>query len=595
MALYTRDSIERLRDAVDMEDLVGTKTDLRRVGTRLTGLCPFHEERTPSFSVNAADKLFYCFGCQAKGDAIGFVEQTEGLDFREAVDFLADRYGVELELENEDPRAEARRRRRERLLALLERATGFYATYLWESEEAAAARTYLAGRGLAEETLRAYRVGYSPSAWDRMLLGARRGGFTEEELVAAGLAQKGRSGSGLFDRFRGRIMFPLADGRGRVLGFGARQMGEGRGPKYLNTSENEVFHKGRYLFGLDVGRAAAAKTGRIVLVEGYTDVLALHQAGIAETAAIMGTALTREQLAEAGRAAPRLILALDADRAGQEAMLRASRLAKERSLELRVVEMPDGTDPAELVAEEGVEAFAKRVERATTVPEFQVRRVLADADTGTPEGRDRALLEAQTLILAVPERTATRDELVREVADRLDVPVDYVTSARPAPVREPVPAPDPVAGDPGPEVPASARTPGEATLGVEREFLTRCLASGELGRDFLARLSDDHLSSPTSVAARAHLIESFGDPLAGLPDDDPALGALVNAVVMAAHEQPPSSEAVLRMSFLQLEQRRIARELRGGAQESDTNRRTELAAALQQVRRELDQMMGQTA
>jgi hypothetical protein len=204
-------------------------------------------------------------------------------------------------------------------------------------------------------------------------------------------------------------------------------------------------------------------------------------------------------------------------------------------------------------------------------------------------------LEAQTLIAAVPERTATRDELVREVADRLDVPVDYVTSARPAPRREPVPAPDPVAGDPGPEVPASARTPGEATLGVEREFLTRCLASGELGRDFLARLSDEHLSSPTSVAARAHLIQSFDDPLAGLPDHDPALGALVNAVVMAAHEQPPSSEAVLRMSFLQLEQRRIARELRGGAQESDTGRRTELAAALQQVRRELDQMMGQTA
>ena len=426
MALYTRDSIERLRDAIDMADLVGSKTDLRRVGSRLTGLCPFHDERTPSFSVNTQDKLFYCFGCHAKGDAIGFVEQTEGLEFREAVDFLADRYGIELELENEDPQAEARRRRRERLLALLDRATRFYDSYLWESTEAARARDYLASRGFSEEILRSFRVGYSPSAWDRMLLGARQSGFSEEELMAAGLAQRGRDGRSVFDRFRGRIMFPLADGRGRVLGFGARQMGEGRGPKYLNTSENELYHKGRQLFGLDIARAEAARSGRIVVVEGYTDVLALHQAGIREAVAIMGTALTQEQLAEVGRAASTLILALDADRSGQEAMLRAARLAEERGLELRVVEMPEGMDPAELVTSDGPEPFGERMERAVPMIEFQVRRVLADADLNTPSGRDKALGEARKLISAVPERTATRDALVREAADRLDVPADYV-------------------------------------------------------------------------------------------------------------------------------------------------------------------------
>ncbi len=431
MSLYTRDSIDRLRDAVDMAELVGSKTDLRRVGSRLSGLCPFHDERTPSFSVNAQEKLFYCFGCHAKGDAIGFVEQTEGLDFREAVEFLAERYGIELELENEDPQAEARRRRRERLLALLDRAARFYDSYLWESAEAARARDYLAGRGLSEEILRGFRVGYSPSAWDRMLLGARQSGFSEEELMAAGLAQRGRDGRSAFDRFRGRIMFPLADGRGRVLGFGARQMGEGRGPKYLNTSENELYHKGRQLFGLDIARAEAAKSGRIVVVEGYTDVLALHQAGIREAVAIMGTALTQEQLAEAGRAASTLVLALDADRSGQEAMLRASRLAEERGLELRVVEMPEGTDPAELVTSAGAEEFGERMERAVPMIEFQVRRVLADADLDSPSGRDKALGEARKLISAVPERTATRDALVREAADRLDIPVDYVLAARP--------------------------------------------------------------------------------------------------------------------------------------------------------------------
>src|SRR3712207_327617 len=220
MGLFTRDSIDRLRAAVDMVDLVSAKTDLRRVGSRWTGLCPFHDERTPSFSVNAEEKLFYCFGCQAKGDAIGFVEQAEGLEFPEAVELLADRYGVKLEREDDDPRAEERRRRRERLLKLLDRSARFYAAYLWESTEARRAREYLAGRGLKEEVLRDFRVGYAPSAWDRVLVGAQRDGFGPSELVAAGLAQRGREG-GLYDRFRGRIMFPLADARGRVLGFGA--------------------------------------------------------------------------------------------------------------------------------------------------------------------------------------------------------------------------------------------------------------------------------------------------------------------------------------------------------------------------------------
>jgi DNA primase len=596
MALYTRDSIERLRDTVDMAELVGSKTDLRRVGSRLTGLCPFHDERTPSFSVNVQDKLFYCFGCHAKGDAIGFVEQTEGLDFRESVEFLADRYGVELELENEDPQAEARRRRRERLLALLDRAARFYDSYLWDSTEARRARDYLAGRGLSEEVLRRFRVGYSPSAWDRMLLGARQSGFSEEELMAAGLAQRGRDGRSAFDRFRGRIMFPLADGRGRVLGFGARQMGEGRGPKYLNTSENEIYHKGRQLFGLDIARAEAARSGRIVVVEGYTDVLALHQAGIREAVAIMGTALTQEQLAEVGRAASTLVLALDADRSGQEAMLRASRLADERGLELRVVEMPEGTDPAELVTSAGPEEFGGRMERAIPMIEFQVRRVLADADLDTPAGRDKALGEARKLISAVPERTATRDALVREAADRLDVPADYVLAApAPAVIRRSYGG-----GDPGPEQPPPSSSVvaggfGEASLAAERAYLSMCLASGALGREYLERLSEEHLSSPALRSARAHLVAAFDDPLAGLPEDDPATAAVVTGVAMAAQEHGEATEPALRMSYLQLELRRIERELRRASQSEDNARRMELAGARQQVRRDMDQVMGQTA
>jgi DNA primase len=589
VALFTKDSIERVREAVDMAELVGAKTDLRRVGSRWTGLCPFHDERTPSFSVDPERGLYHCFGCGVGGDAIRFVQETEALDFPEAVETLAERYGVRLEREEDDPAAEQRRRRRERLHALLERAARFYAAYLWDSTEAKRAREYLAGRGLSEPIAREFRVGYAPSAWDRMIVGAQQSGFTAEELVAAGLAQRGRGGA-LYDRFRGRIMFPLADARGRVLGFGARAMAEGRGPKYLNTSENELYHKGRQLFGIDLARREAAKSGRIVVVEGYTDVLALHQAGIRESVAIMGTALTQEQLAELARSAPLVVLALDADRSGQEAMLRAARAAEDRGVELRVAELPEGKDPADFVTHGGVGAFQQQVERAMGIVEFQVRRVLAEADLETPAGRDRALEEARKLIAVVPERTASRDALVREVADRLDVPVDYVTAA-PAPARVTSAAPDAV----GRPVLRAGSSPGEVALAAERAFLAMCLASGELGRDYLGRLSNEHLSSAATRDAREHLVSRFDDPLAELPADDPAVAALITGVTMAAQEQAEATEPVLRMSFLQLEQRRIEREIRRAANESDLSRVGQLAGARQDVRREMDTVMGQTA
>jgi DNA primase len=590
MGLFTRDSIDRLRESVDMVDLVGQKTDLRRVGSRWTGLCPFHDERTPSFSVNAEEKLFYCFGCQAKGDAIGFAEQAEGLDFPEAVEMLAERYGVKLERENDDPQAEERRRRKERLHSLLSRAARYYAAYLWDSKEAAPARKYLAERGLEEQVLKEFAVGYAPKAWDRMIVGAAQGGFRPEELVSAGLAQRGREG-GLYDRFRGRIMFPLADFRGQVLGFGARAMSDGQGPKYLNTSENDVYHKGRQLFGIHLARTQAAKTGRIVVVEGYTDVLALHQAGISESVAIMGTALTQEQLALLGRAAPLVVLALDADRSGQEAMLRVARAASDT--ELHVVEMPEGQDPADLLAGGGPEAFHERLAGAMTMIEFQVGQALADADLETPAGRDRALEKASRLIAEYTrEDSATRSELVRKTADRLDLPVIHVRDALSAPASGPASPPSRARREP--VLPAGASA-GEVAFRAERDFFARCLASAELGRGYLSRPTDEQLSSDATRRARTHLATHFDDPLAGLPMDEPTLGALVTDVALAAQEQTPSAEAVLQMSILQLETRRIEREIRRAAQAGDHSLQSELARAEQQVRVELDALVGQTA
>jgi DNA primase len=590
MGLFTRDSIDRLRDAVDMVELVGAKTDLRRVGSRYTGLCPFHDERTPSFSVNAVDKLFYCFGCQAKGDAIGFVEQAEGLDFVDAVETLADRYGVQLERENDDPRAEQERHHKKRLRALLERAASFYSAYLFDSTEARAAREYLASRGLSEEILREFRVGYAPSAWDRMLVGAQKGGFRENELRDAGLAQLGREGR-LYDRFRGRIMFPLADRRGQVLGFGARAMRDGQGPKYLNSAESRLFHKGEQLFGLHLAHGPATKSGRIVVVEGYTDVLALHQVGIRDSVAIMGTALTQEQMDELKKVKARVILALDADRSGREAMLRVARSGGD----LRVVDMPEGKDPADLVASGEVDSFVARLDDAVPMVQFQLRRVLADADRETPSGIDRALKEAAGLIAQhTTEGTKMRDELVRETADRLDVPDQRVRTAF-APSTRGVPrvaAPRRV--DPGPEFPSGASA-GEVAFRAEREFLARCLASNDVGRSYLSKPTDDQFSSEATRRAREYLVAHFDDPLASLPEDEPALGSLVHQVVDLAANQPASTESLLRMSILQLEERRIRREIRRAERAGDHARMSELAAADQRRRAELDAVMGQTA
>src|SRR5919204_1159784 len=421
MARYTDDSRDRVRDAVDMVDLVGSRVELRRAGVnRFEGLCPFHDERTPSFGINPAEKLFYCFGCGEGADAFKFVQLTEGVDFKGALEQLADRYGVQLEVVEEDPAAAERRRARERLLELLERTAAFYVRYLWDSSEAAGARSYLAERGLDEGTLREFRVGYAPSAWDKMLIASRRAGFSDRELWEAGLASRSRGEGRTYDRFRRRIMFPLCDARGRVLGFGARAMGVDQKPKYLNSSDNAVYHKGRHLFGADIARASAAKAGTVVVAEGYTDVIAMHQAGLKHTVGLMGTALTDEQVGELARLAPTVMLALDADAAGQEAMLRAARVADRRKLTLRVVLLPAGTDPADLVAAEGPRAMAERVDASVPFVRFRVERELSAGDLTRAEGKDAVVAALRPVFEQLPP-SAVRDELVGLVADRMNL------------------------------------------------------------------------------------------------------------------------------------------------------------------------------
>ena len=259
------------------------------------GRCPFHEDNSPSFSVNPAEKVYHCFGCGVGGDLFSFVMEKEALDFSAAVEWLADQYNVELEYEELDPQGAAeRQKQRERLYELLERATKFYERTLADARRGRAARKYLEGRGFSAEVLAKFRVGYSPKAWDKLFVPALRQGFTEQELIDAGLVQRNDKGQ-LFDRFRGRIMFPLADKKGIVRGFGARGMRDSDKPKYLNSADGPAYHKGSQIFGVNHARRPAAAKKRVIAVEGYADVLALHDAGFEEAVAVMGTAMTEMQ------------------------------------------------------------------------------------------------------------------------------------------------------------------------------------------------------------------------------------------------------------------------------------------------------------
>jgi len=572
MALYTSSSRDAVRDAVDFVELVSARTELRRAGpARYEGLCPFHDERTPSFGIDPAQKVYYCFGCQASGDVFTFVQETEGVDFRGALELLAERYGVELQREQEDPREAERRQARERLLELLSRTTDFYERYLWESKEAARAREYLSGRGLGEEVLRQFRVGYAPSAWDTVLKASRRGGFSARELYDAGLAQRSGGEGRLYDRFRSRIMFPLADIRGRVLGFGARALeldggggepGEDRRrPKYLNTSDNDVYHKGKHLYGAHLARAQATKAGEVVVCEGYTDVIAMHQAGMKGAVGLMGTALTGDQVGELARMAQTVLLALDADTAGQEAMLRASALASRRKLELRVVPLPVGADPAELIQREGPDAMAQAVGRSVPFVRFRVERELDSGDERSPEGRDRIIERLRPVFATLPG-SAMRMELTRMVSGRLALPES---------VAEQLLSGSGLAG--------AGRTDGGARNGngarrqdggsrrddPERAFLALCIASPEEGAAALGAMDVERdFSSDLLVRAarrlrggdlHAPMAEVAGE--AELGEDQELLALMAELVVQAAGEEPVAG--MLEVQRLQLELASIER------------------------------------
>jgi DNA primase len=545
MARIRDSSVRDVVAAADMVEVVSARTPLRRAsGSRFTGRCPFHEEKTPSFSVNPVEKLFYCFGCGKGGDVISFVRETESLDFVGAVEWLAERFRVPIEVEEASPKIEAERRRRERIYAVLDQTATYFERLLWDGDVGASVREYLAGRGLGEEVAKEFRLGLSPGKG--LVDKAKERGFTLEELKSAGLVTTRGT-----DYFPQRLMFPLADARGRVVGFQARKLRDDdplRG-KYVNSPEGDLFHKSATLYGLHLAKTAISKADYAAVVEGNTDVIALRQAGFEPVVASMGTALTERQLRELGRMTKRLYLCFDADAAGQDATLRGMEVAVAQGFDVKVVPLPEGQDPAD-----APDAFAQRLQTPESYPYYRTRLIVERASD-----RQAAWIRAQEFLGTIAD-SPERQEAVRLLADRLDLPRE--TLAVLSPVR-------------GRATRLDAPRLLEASDRLERDVLAACVAHGSL-ITWLGELSPDHFDTEVNRRFRYVLVSGR---------DDPELTAL-RAELDARAAREAIDERTGRELLLRLRERKLKRDLAG----ADLARTTELQAHLAKVRQALAEL-----
>jgi DNA primase len=378
--------VERVRAASDIAEVIGQTVALKRQGRNWVGLCPFHGEKTPSFSVNGERQFYHCFGCKAGGDVFKFVQETEKVGFLEAVELLSRRAGIPV-----PERRPGERGQRTGLLDALEAAAAAYEQWLGDPQAGGAARAYLERRGITRDSQRAFRLGLAPAGWDH-LAGRLRGRFSEDVLVQAGLVARRDNGRGVYDRFRDRLMVPLVATGGAVVGFGARALGDDP-PKYLNSPETAVYRKGSFLFALEQARRALSPEGEGILVEGYFDAIALHQAGLTNVVATSGTALTPDHARILRRLTGRVVLTFDGDAAGQEATLRSLGVLLAEGLDPFVVDLPPGEDPDTFIRAHGLEGW-QRVRAEAHDPASFVQRHMARG-TGSRDAREQGL---QTMV-----------------------------------------------------------------------------------------------------------------------------------------------------------------------------------------------------
>ncbi|MGH9399765.1 MAG: DNA primase, partial [Thermoanaerobaculia bacterium] len=544
----TDNVLAELRSASDIVEVIGEHTKLKKAGRSWKGLCPFHNERTPSFTVDRDKGLYHCFGCGAGGDVIHFVRQIDRLDFPEAVEALANRFGVKIgKRASRGPRDD----RREKLLEALSAAQRFYAALLAKPGSRAAA--YLEKRGVPEDFVRRLGLGAAPDSWDSLTT-ALGPAFPEALLAEAGLVQQRSEGRGHYDRFRDRLLFVLRDDRGRPVGFGGRVLSPDQEPKYLNSPESPVFLKKRLLYGLSEARDAIRRKERVVLVEGYFDHLALLQAGIEETVASMGTALTPEQAEKLRRLCPGVVVCYDGDSAGRAATRSALRLLLAQGLRARVARLPEGEDPHDVLGTQGAAALAARIEEAPDALDWLLDDVDPNASglaSHEKMERVRAVLE---VLDAIPDRVLRYEEY-RLVSRAVGVPVEVLWDKRGK-------RPEATAATPGTQGNVAVLSAVE-TPGAERRLLQVLMAGGEFNPLILRTLKDEFLTDPRArrIVAAFRQARAASEPvdfqreIAHLTEEERAFLA---GVVL--EESPEPTEKGVERLLKDLEKKYLERE-----------------------------------
>jgi DNA primase len=520
------DDIQVVKDRTDLVQVASQYLTLKKAGAdRMVGLCPFHQEKTPSFGISPSKQLYYCHGCGAGGDAIRFIRELEHLSYVEAVERLAQQAGVTLRYEGDSPEARRAAARKHALYRANEQAAEVFSSMLAEGKEAADAREYTGARGISAESIATFGIGFAPGYRDfllRRLSQARD--LSPEILLEAGLATQGDDGQ-MRDRFRGRLTFPIHDLQGRGIGFGARILPTdpraGDQAKYLNTAETSIYKKHEVLYNLHRARQAVARSGEVFVVEGYTDVIGLVQAGIAEAVATCGTALGEGHFRQLARFTQRAILAFDSDEAGARAAERAFAFQEQfPSVQALVMIIPQGLDPADFVAEHGAEAVREAAKGARPLVEYMVRRTIERHELTSVEDRSKAVAEVVPVLdrLTDPVR---RSEYAHLVADLTGVDETSVRQALEARGRG---RPVGVAADPPKRLSARDK--------LEREMLKLLVRDQAIFDAYVTRLSDEHFRSAQARKAMTALRESGGEARVIAAGDDEKLGALVSSLAV---------------------------------------------------------------
>lgn len=487
MARIRQEDVEAVRERTDLVRLVQQYAALKKAGRAFSGLCPFHTEKTPSFSVDPGKQVFYCFGCGKGGNAFHFLQEIEGLTFPEAVEHLASQAGVTLRYEGISPGERRSASRREALYKANARAAELYHRTLRESREAESARRYVNGRGIAKESTETFAVGYAPGYQDFLLRRLARE-LSPEILMEAGLATRDARG-GVRDRFRNRLIFPLHDLAGRAVGIGARIL-EGEGPKYLNSPETPVYRKGEILYNLDRAKSEVTKSGRAFVVEGYTDVIALHQAGIPTAVATCGTALGEGHFRLLSRFCRRAVLCFDADEAGARAAERAYGLFERFGLEVSVLILPEGQDPADFAAANGGPAFEELADRAEPLIDYMLHRTMRGEALDSPEGKSRAVRAALPIVAGLSD-SVLRSQYAGRLADLAGVSVTDVGL-------ELERTPEAEKTSRRPEQESSQRRPAEVrspAREVEKEALKVLVQLPDVALNHAQAVGDDHFTT----------------------------------------------------------------------------------------------------